>query len=44
VQCAKMIINSGIKKIYYFKDYPDELSMELLKEAGVELIRLDFED
>lgn len=39
-----MIINSGIRKIYYFKDYPDELSLELLKEAGVELIRLDFED
>ncbi len=44
VQCAKMIINSGIRKIYYFKDYPDELSLELLKEAGVELIRLDFKD
>jgi len=43
VQCAKMIINSGIRKIYYFKDYPDELSLELLKEAGVELIKLDFE-
>ena len=44
VQCAKMIINSGIRKIYYFKDYPDELSLELLKEAEVELIKLDFED
>ena len=44
VQCAKMIINSGIKKIYYFKDYPDELSLELLKEAEVELIKLDLED
>ena len=42
VQCAKMIINSGIRKIYYSKDYPDELSLELLTEAGVELIRLDF--
>jgi dCMP deaminase len=40
VQCAKMIINSGIRKIYYFVDYPDELSLELLTEAGVELIRL----
>lgn len=42
VQCAKMIINSGIKKIYYFNDYPDELSQELLDEAGVSLIRLDI--
>ncbi len=41
VQCAKMIINSGIKKIYCFESYPDELSLELLKEADVEIIRLD---
>lgn len=42
VLCAKMIINCGIKKIYYFEDYPDPLAIELLDEAGVELIRLDF--
>lgn len=40
--CAKMIINCGIKKIYYFEDYPDPLAIDLLDEAGVELIRLDF--
>jgi dCMP deaminase len=37
-----MIINSGIKKIYYFNDYPDSLALELLNEAGVELIKLDI--
>ncbi len=42
VLCAKMLINAGIKKIYYYEEYPDELALELLKEAGVELIRLDF--
>jgi dCMP deaminase len=42
ILCAKMIINCGIKKIYYFEDYPDPLAIELLDEAGVELIRLDF--
>jgi dCMP deaminase len=42
ILCAKMIINCGIRKIYYFEDYPDELAMELLVEAGVESIRLDF--
>ena len=25
VMCAKMIINCGIKKVYYFEDYPDPL-------------------
>jgi dCMP deaminase len=42
ILCAKMIINCGIRKIYYFEDYPDELAAELLVEAGVESIRLDF--
>ncbi|MHB8276418.1 MAG: deoxycytidylate deaminase [Candidatus Humimicrobiaceae bacterium] len=42
VLCAKMLINAGIKKIYYYEEYPDELALELLKEAGVELIKLDF--
>jgi dCMP deaminase len=42
VLCAKMLINAGIKKIYYCEEYPDELALELLKEAGVELIKLDF--
>ncbi len=35
VICAKMIINSGIKRIVYKHGYPDEFSLELLKEAGV---------
>ncbi len=42
VLCAKMIINCGIKKIYYFEDYPDTLAIELLGEAEIESIRLDF--
>jgi len=39
VICAKMIINSGIKKIIYKEGYPDEFSLEIIKEAGVELIK-----
>ena len=38
VICAKMIINSGIKKVLYKYGYPDEFSLELLKEADVETI------
>ena len=33
--CAKMMINAGIEEIIYEGDFPDELSQELLKEAGV---------
>jgi dCMP deaminase len=33
--CSKLIINAGIKRVVYIGDYPDELSMELLEEAGI---------
>ncbi len=39
--CAKMLINAGIKKIFYYEDYPDQLALDLLNEAGVELIRFE---
>jgi len=38
--CAKMIINAGIKKIYYKDGYADELSRDMLAETGIEVIRL----
>lgn len=37
VMCAKMAINAGIKRIVFKGAYPDELSIELLKEAGIEM-------
>jgi len=38
--CAKLIINAGIKRIFFEEDYNDPLSDLLLQEAGVELIKL----
>lgn len=38
--CAKLIINSGIKRVVYKEGYPDDFSLELFKEAGVELEQL----
>jgi len=35
--CAKMIINSGIKEIIIKGGYPDRISGELLKEAGIKI-------
>jgi dCMP deaminase len=40
VICSKMIINAGIKKIYYDEGYDDALSELLFGEAGLELVRL----
>lgn len=39
-QCAKMIINAGIKRVVAENEYPDDLGTKLLKEAGVELARM----
>lgn len=33
--CAKMIINAGVKNIYYKGNYNDEMSKHMLKDAGV---------
>ena len=40
--CAKMIINAGIKRIYFQSGYTDPMSEEMLSEAGVEVIKLRF--
>ena len=39
--CAKMIINAGIKKIYYKEGYADQMSEEMLKDADIGLIHFD---
>jgi dCMP deaminase len=38
--CAKMIINAGIRKIYYLSGYADPLSVDMLKEAVVEVKKI----
>ncbi len=39
--CAKMIINAGIKKIYYKDGYADLMSSEMLSDASIEVIRFN---
>ncbi len=38
VTCAKMLINADVHRIVYEEEYPDELSHQMLGEAGVELV------
>ena len=38
--CSRIIINSGIKRIVYAENYPDQFSLDLLKEAGIEVLKL----
>ncbi len=40
--CMKMIINSGIKKVYYLDGYSDDLSLELVRESGIVLQKVNL--
>jgi dCMP deaminase len=42
VICSKMIINAGIKKVYYEEGYDDPLSDQMLAEADIETVRLSL--
>lgn len=39
--CAKMIINAGISRICYASGYADSMSEEMLKEAGIDIIKIE---
>jgi dCMP deaminase len=38
--CSKMLINAGVKEIYYEDGYEDPLADQMLTEAGIETKRL----
>ena len=39
--CAKMLINSGVRRVVYLDGYCDPLTEEMLAEVGVELFRME---
>jgi len=41
VICSKLIINSGITRVVYKGSYPDELSLKLLNEAKIDIMRYE---
>ena len=40
--CAKAIVNSGIKKVVYKKDYRNLDGISILKSAGIEVERIEL--
>jgi dCMP deaminase len=36
--CAKMLINAGVRQVVYLEGYPDGLSMDMLREAGMVVV------
>ncbi|WP_069650562.1 deoxycytidylate deaminase [Caloranaerobacter ferrireducens] len=43
VLCAKMIINAGITRVVFGGGYPDELAIQLLNEAGIEVVDFNLQ-
>lgn len=40
--CMKLIINAGIKRVFFLEDYNSPLTSDLAKEAGVKLIKINL--
>jgi dCMP deaminase len=41
--CCKLIIQSGIKRVIFKEDYRDLDGLKILREAGIALLRIDYE-
>ena len=41
MECAKLIFQSGIRRVYYSSDYRDDSGIRFLKQSGVEVIKHD---
>lgn len=39
-QCSKMLINAGVKQVFFKEGYPDDLADDMMAEAGIAVIRL----
>jgi len=42
--CAKAIVNAGISAVIYEEEYRDTSSLEILKDAGIEVIKFISKD
>ena len=40
--CSKLIIQSGIKRVIYTEEYRDTAGLVILREAGIEAIKLEI--
>ena len=39
-RCARQIVNKGVKKVYYLDNYGEPSGIQLLRAAGVHVVRL----
>jgi len=43
-ECSKLIIQSGIKRVVYAREYRITDGLDLLKRAGVEIVKLNYQE
>lgn len=43
ITCAKMIINSGLRRVICYDSYPDPLARSFLEQAGIQLIEWEHD-
>lgn len=43
-ECSKLIVQSGIKKVFYIDEYKDLEGVNLLKSKGIEVYRISLEE
>lgn len=41
MECAKLIFQSGIRRVYFNQNYRDDSGIKFLKQSGVEVIKHD---
>lgn len=43
IECAKLIIQAGIKRVVFTEKYHNEAGIDLLKRAGIEIVHIEDE-
>ena len=44
IECSKLIIQAGIKRVVYLDDYRSEEGLELLRRVGIECVKRAIEE
>lgn len=44
IECSKLIIQAGIKRVIYGREYRITDGIDLLKRAGIEVVKIPIED
>jgi dCMP deaminase len=44
ILCTKMLINAGVRRVYYTEGYGDDMADEMAREADMQLVHLTGEE